>query len=192
MPTSRLADALFPASRVAVLAALDAAGDEGLHLREVARRTALNSKTVMRELHALRGAGILMSRDVGRQVVYRLNPDCPIVEELRSIVRKTVGIGGVLRAALEPLSDRIERAYIYGSVARGEERADSDIDLMVVGSVSLRELSSPVREAGRSLRREVKPTLYTQGDYRRELNDKDSFVSRVHEGPRMDLLGGSR
>ena len=146
----------------------------------------------MRELHALRDAGILTSRDVGRQVIYRFDPVCPISEELRAIIRKTLGIGGTVRAVLEPLASRIDQAYIYGSVARGEERVESDVDLMVVGSVSLRELSSPVRRAARSLRRDVKPTLYTREDYQRELKDKDSFVSRVHRGRRMDLLGGAR
>ncbi len=192
MTTTSLTQALFPASRTAVLAALTDAGDEGLHLREVARRTNLNSKTVMRELHSLRDAGILVSRDVGRQVVYRLNPDCPIRDELRSIIRKTVGLAGVLRAALEPFGDRIERAYVYGSHARGEERPDSDVDVMVVGSVSLRELSSPLRQSGRALRRAVSPTLYTQEAYQHELKTEDSFVSRVHSGERLDLLGGAR
>jgi len=191
MPTTSLTDALFPRSRSAVLSALAAAGDEGLHLREVARRTELNSKTVMRELHALRDAGILVSRDVGRQVVYRLNPDCPIVDELRSIIRKTVGLAGVLQAALEPFAERIVQAYVYGSHARGEERVDSDVDLMMVGSVSLRELSSALREAGRSLRRTINPTLYTVEAYKKELKARDSFVSRVHHGPRLDLLGGT-
>jgi predicted nucleotidyltransferase len=190
MPTLSLARALFPESRIAILAALAAAGDEGLHLREVARRTVLNSKTVMRELHALRDVGILVSRDVGRQVVYRLNPECPIVDELRSIIRKTVGLAGVLQAALAPFADRIDQAYVYGSHARGEERVDSDVDLMIVGSVSLRELSSSLREAGRSLRRTVNPTLYAAEAYRKELKARDSFVSRVHHGPRLDLAGG--
>jgi len=187
-----LAQALFPESRTAVLASLADAGDEGIHLREVARRTDLNSKTVMRELHSLRDAGILVSRDVGRQVVYRLNPDCPIHDELQSIIRKTVGLAGVLRTALEPFGDCIEQAYVYGSHARGEERPDSDIDLMVVGSVSLRELSSPLRQSGRALRRAVNPTLYTAEDYQRQLKTEDSFVSRVHRGERLDLLGGTR
>jgi len=192
MPTTSLTEALFPESRTAVLASLADAGDEGIHLREVARRTDLNSKTVMRELHALRDAGILVSRDVGRQVVYRLNPDCPIYDELRSILRKTVGLAGVLRTALAPFGGRIEQVYVYGSHARGEDRRDSDIDLMVVGSVSLRELSSPLRESGRLLRRVVNPTLYTAEDYQRELKTKDSFVSRVHRGERLDLIGGTR
>jgi predicted nucleotidyltransferase len=191
MPTTSLTEALFPRSRSAVLSALTSAGDEGLHLREVARRTELNSKTVMRELHALRDAGILVSRDVGRQVVYRLNPDCPIVDELRSIIRKTVGLAGVLQAALEPFAERIVQAYVYGSHARGEERVDSDVDLMMVGSVSLRELSSALREAGRSLRRTINPTLYTVEAYKKELKARDSFVSRVDHGPRLDLVGGA-
>ncbi len=191
MPTPSLVAALFPESRTAILAALIAAGDEGLHLREVARRTELNSKTVMRELHALRGAGILTSRDVGRQVIYRLNPECPIADELRSIIRKTVGLAGALGAALAPFAARIDQAYIYGSHARGEERADSDVDLMIAGSVSPRELSSALREAGRSLRRTISPTLDTAEAYRKEVKARDSFVSRVDCGPRLDLLGGT-
>jgi predicted nucleotidyltransferase len=190
MPATSLTEALFPRSRSAILSVLTSAGDEGLHLREVARRAELNSKTVMRELHALRDAGILVSRDVGRQVVYRLNPDCPIVDELRSIIRKTVGLAGVLQAALEPFTERIVQAYVYGSHARGEERVDSDVDLMMVGSVSLRELSSSLRDAGRSLRRTINPTLYTAEAYKKELKARDSFVSRVHHGPRLDLVGG--
>ncbi len=190
MPTLSLARALFPQGRIAILAALVAAGDDGLHLREVARRANLNSKTAMRELHALRDAGILGSRPIGRQVVYRLNPDCPIADELRSIVRKTAGLADVLAAALAPFADRINEAYVYGSHARGEERADSDVDLMVVGSVSLLELSSTLRDAGRTLRRTINPTLYTSGEYSAAQAVTDSFVDRVARGPRLNVAGG--
>jgi len=190
VPTLSLARALFPQGRIAILAALVAAGDDGLHLREVARRANLNSKTAMRELHALRDAGILGSRPIGRQVVYRLNPDCPIADELRSIVRKTAGLADVLAAALAPFADRINEAYVYGSHARGEERADSDVDLMVVGSVSLLELSSALRDAGRTLRRTINPTLYTSGEYSAARAVTDSFVDRVARGPRLNVAGG--
>ena len=189
MPTRSPIDALFPRSRVGILAALTDAGEEGLHLREIARRADLNSKTVMRELHSLRDAGILLSHTVGRQVVYRFDPQCPIVDELRSIIRKTVGMAGVLRELLTSVSDRIDLAYIYGSTASGQARPDSDIDLMIVGTVRLRELSSPLREAGRRLRRQVNPTLYTPEAYAEERSRGDSFVSRAHDGPRIDLLG---
>jgi len=190
LTTSRIAHALFPQVRSSVLFELAAAGEEGLHLREIARRAGLNSKTVMRELHSQRDAGILISRKIGNQIIYRLNPDCPIYDELLSIVRKTVGLAGVLREALEPFADRIEMVYVYGSHARGEVRPDSDVDLMVVGDVSLREISSAIRTAGRKLRRVVNPTLYVPDEYETELQTDDSFVDRVHNGPRIDLIGG--
>ena len=145
MPAKRLAETLFPKARLAVLAELTSSGNTGLHLREIARRAGLNSKTVMRELHALRDVGILHSNNVGRQVIYRLNPECPIYEELRSIIRKTVGLADVLQEVLAPLSERIELAYVYGSHASGEESAQSDVDLMIIGEVSLREVSTPLR-----------------------------------------------
>jgi len=191
-PTDKLALVLFPRARTAVLSELSGVGETGLHLREIARRTGLNSKTVMRELHALRDAGILTSRRVGNQVIYRLDPDCPICEELRSIMRKTVGLAGVLRDALAPFESRIEEAFVYGSHARGEEEEESDVDLMIVGDVSLREISSAVREAGRALRRVVNPTLYTPAEYAKERATANSFVQRVAAGPRIEVLERSR
>jgi len=185
-----LAEVLFPAARLAVLEHL-ADSAEGLHLRELERRSGLNKHGLARELHALRDAGVLASVAVGRQVVYKLNPACPISEELRSIIRKTAGLAGVLARALEPFRDRIQIAYVYGSQATGDARADSDVDLMVVGDVSLREISGPVREAGRALRRVVNPMLYSPEEYRAELRTKDSFVAEVHRGARIDLVGGN-
>jgi len=191
MTAKRLIDALFPHSRSAILSTLAAAGDGGLHLRGIAREANLNSKTVMRELHSLRDAGILVSHKVGHQVVYHMNPDCPIYDELRSILRKTIGLASVLLTALEPMANRIKLAYVYGSLARGDERPDSDVDLMIVGNVTLRELSAPLREAGRILHRVINPTLYTPEEYDQELRAGDSFVSRAHNGKRLNLIGGT-
>jgi len=189
-PTKSLIETLFPKARIAVLSELSKAADTGLHLREIARRSGLNSKTVLREVHALRDADVLTAQRIGRQIIYRLNPDCAIYEELRSIIRKTVGLAGVLRGALEPLQDQIEFAYIYGSHATGTERPDSDVDLMVVGDISLRELSSPIRKAGRTVQRIVNPTLYSPQEYAEGLKDGNSFVSRVRHGARINLIGG--
>ena len=124
------------------------------------------------------------------QIVYRLNPDCPIFGEIRSIVRKTIGLAKTLRESLEPLAARIELAYVYGSFAQGEERPDSDVDLMIVGDVSLREISPLLAEARRLIQREISPTLYRSEEYAEALRDSDSFVRRVHDGPRVDLIGG--
>ncbi len=189
MSANGLAGALFSNSRIAVLKELSQEID-GLHLRELERRSGINNRQLQREVHALRNAGILVSKQIGRQIIYWLNPDCPIYSELRSIIRKTVGLAGVLRGALEPLQDRIEFVYIYGSYATGTERPDSDVDLMVVGGLTLRELSSPIREAGRMIQRTVNPTLYSPREYAEELKDDNSFVSRVHHGARIDLIRG--
>jgi len=192
MPTKSLAEALFPKARLAVLAELTGAGSTGLHLREVARRAGLNSKTVMRELHALRDAGILLSNHVGRQVIYRLNPACPIYEELRAIIRKTVGLADVLKDSLATLSDRIDLAYVYGSHASGEERAESDVDLMIVGEVSLRDVSGPLRRAREILKSQINPTLYLAEEYKAALAEENSFVQRVHAGSRIEIIGSNR
>lgn len=184
-----MADALFPRTRRDVLRHLTEAQD-GLHLRELERRTGVNSRHLLRELHSLRDAGVLTSTKVGNQLIYRLDPDCPIYEEIRSIVRKTVGLAGILRASLQPLVERIELAYVYGSHAAGTERSDSDVDLMVVGDATLRDLSPMLADVQRTLQREINPTLYPSEEYAQALLDANSFVRRVHDGPRILLIGG--
>jgi len=168
MPTKRLIEAVSPSSQCTVPSGLANPKNAGLHVREIARRANLNSKAVMRELHSL--------RDAGRQVIYHLNQDCPIYDELRSILRKTTGLSAVLRSAPEPLTDQIEQAYICGSHARGP----------------LPELSSPLPKAGRSLHRVISTTLYTPEAYEQELQTGDSFVARVHNSKRLNLVGGDR
>jgi len=190
MSPEQIAPTLFPAARLAVLRWL-ADTENGLHLRELERRSGLNKHGLARELHALRNAGILVSKRVGNQIIYRLNPECPIYDELQSIVRKTVGLAGVLREALEPFANRIDLAYVYGSFARGEMRPDSDVDLMIVGAVSLRQVSSAIRMAGRTLGRVVNPTSYVPDEYAAELRKEDSLVARVHNASRIDVVGGN-
>ncbi len=189
MSPTQIAPTLFPAARLAVLRWL-VGTENGLHLRELERRSGLNKHGLARELHALRDAGILVSTQVGNQIIYRMNTECPIYDELRSIIRKTVGLAGVLREALAPFADHIDLAYVYGSFAKGEVRPGSDVDLMIVGSVQLREVSSAIRTAGRALRRVINPTSYVSDEYAAELRTEDSFVDRVHNGPRIDVIGG--
>ena len=150
----------------------------------------MNSRHLQRELHSLRDAGLLTAKSVGNQIIYRLNPDCPIYDEVRAIVRKTLGLAGTLRDTLEPLSARIELAYVYGSLAQGQERPDSDVDLMIVGDVSLREISPLLTEAHRAIGREISLTLYRSAEYAEALEDADSFVRKVHDGPKILLMGG--
>ncbi len=190
MSAKSLAEVLFPRTRRSVLQQLTETPD-GLHLRELERITGVNSRHLQRELHALRDAGLLMAKKLGNQIIYRLNPDCPIYDEIRSLVRKTLGLAVVLREVLQPMGSRIELAYVYGSLAQGRERPDSDVDLMIVGDVSLRELAPLMNEAQRTLRREINATLYRSDEYAEALLDDSSFVRAVHDGTRINIIGAT-
>lgn len=187
MSAKGLAETLFPRTRLQVLKHLSYE-PEGLHLRELERRTGVNSRHLARELRALRDVGVLLSKRVGAQIVYQFNPDCPIIGELRGIIQKTVGLKGVLKEVLAPFEKHIQRAYVYGSIARGTDRADSDVDLMIVGDLRLRELSTALRKAEDILGREISPTIYSAEEYQAEEEKEDSFISRIHRGSRIDII----
>jgi predicted nucleotidyltransferase len=186
MTTQTLARTLFSRTRSSVFGELSR-GQDGVYLRELERTTGIDSKQLLRELHALRDAGIISPTRVGNVVLYRFDPDCPIYEDLQAIIRKTVGLADVLRDMLKPYADQIELAYVFGSHARGEQRADSDVDVMIVGPASRRKLSTALRGIERALRRDVNAMFYTHDEYSKALEDSNSFVSRVHNGTRMDL-----
>ena len=134
---------LFGQTRRRVLAWLLGHADEAFYLRQIVRQTGAAHGAVQRELSALTSAGILQRTVAGRQVYFQANRDSPIFPELRSLLLKTTGAVDVLREALAPLADRIVLAFVFGSVARGDLRNDSDIDLLVVGEVPSRRSSTP-------------------------------------------------
>jgi len=146
--------------------------------------------TVARELVHLEKGDILASRRVGNQKHYRLRNDCPILDELRSIFLKTSGAGAQLRSALETIPG-VEIAFLYGSYASGEAHPASDLDLMVVGCVSDRDLAPAVARVERRLKREINYTVYLRSDVEKRLDQKGDFVHEVFTGPRVLLIGGA-
>jgi len=182
---------LMPRSRTLVLSALLADPAKKWHLRALARETGLSAPTIQQETHNLSDAGIILREQSGNRVYFRANRNCPIYPELKMLVLKTVGLADVLRDALSPLADRIELAYIYGSFAEGEASTESDVDLMVVGYLGLKDIAGPIAKAGRELSREVNPTVYGTEEYKDRLRETDSFVARVHRGTKIMLLGDS-
>jgi len=186
MSTVSLSDALFTRTQKGVFRELFSK-PEGSHLRELERTTGVNGRHLLRELHTLRDAGILVSKKVGNAVVYRFNPDCPIHEYLLAIIQRTVGLIDVVKEAIEPYEDDIAFAYIFGSHATNEQRSDSDVDLMIVGSLTRRRFSSALRSLEELLKRDVNAVFYEFEEYYDQLADEDSFVARVHDGPRIDL-----
>ena len=180
-----IASALF--AFAAERGGLPASNQGGPHLRELEHKTGVNGMHLVRELRPLGGAGILLSNQVVRQVIYRLSPGRPIYGELRSVVRRAVDPAGMPGEFQERLADRIELAYIYGRRASGEERSDSSADPMIVSEVSLRRLGPARREAERTVLRTVNSTLFRPWEYAIGLEDGDSFVRRMHDGLRNDV-----
>lgn len=184
------ASLLFGAYRRGVLALLLLRPEESRHVREIARAMGKAPGTLLRELNALAEAGVLARKRVGNQVHFQANPGCPIFEDLRNILKKTVGVADVLREALAPLAARIRAAFVYGSIARGEERAGSDLDLMVVGEVRFAEVVSALAPAQELLRREVNPSVYPALEFRRKRAAGEPFLRRVLADRKIFIIGG--
>ena len=162
--------------------------DQDFHVREISRLTGVDAGNAQRALKRMELAGLLKSSRTGNQVRYKANRASPIFPELQGIIRKTVGLADVLREALEPLSARIELAFVFGSVARGEEGPASDIDLMVVGDVGFDEVVVALHPLHERLGREINPIVMKRPEFRRRLKE-GSFVARVMSGEKLLLLG---
>jgi predicted nucleotidyltransferase len=180
---------LFGKTRRAVLSLLYGHADEEFYLRQIIRATDTGQGTMQRELEKLAAAGLVLRRVHGRQVYFRSNPDSPVYKELRGLLLKTAGVADVLRASLAPLAARIRIAFVYGSVARGNERRASDVDLMVVGGVSFAEVVSALASAQERLSREVNPTVYSEAEFRAKLATGQHFLRSVMGRERIFLFG---
>ncbi|MFZ7094766.1 nucleotidyltransferase domain-containing protein [Luteimonas dalianensis] len=123
------------------------------------------------------------------QVHYRANRGNLLFDDLAGIFRKTHGAVPALQQALAPLDDRIELAWVFGSLARGMEGEGSDIDLMVLGDVGFAELVRAVNPLQDSLRREINPVLYTPAEFRRRMESGDGFAREVLNTPQLFVKG---
>ena len=189
MLSNSLLDGVLSKTLLALLTELFNAKEAKLHLRELERRTGLKLAGLRRILNELVEKGIVIAEPSGNRIYYSANTVCPIYPELRMLVTKTTGLADHLSKALEHFSDKIKLAYIYGSFADGTADARSDVDLMVVGTVGLRNIAGPLADLSSELRREVNPTTYTVKEYEEQLDIKGSFIQRVHHGSKILLIG---
>jgi predicted nucleotidyltransferase len=187
--TPQLVEVLFGSYRRRILALLLLRPDESFYVREIARLTGVPAGSLHRELRLLTSAGLLERSTVGNQVRYQVDRTCPIHEELAGIFRKTVGLTDVLREALTPLAGKIRVALVFGSVAQGKELATSDIDVLVIGSVSFAGVVEALSTAAEQLRREVNPVVMTRAEFSAKVAARDRFVSRIEREPKLFLLG---
>jgi DNA-binding transcriptional ArsR family regulator len=157
-------------------------------LSDLAKHLGVRPSSLQRELAALAEAGILRRRHEGNRVYFQANPDCPFLPELQGLLTKTAGVVDVLREALEPFAARIDSAFVYGSMARAQELATSDVDLMIIGQVGLAELSPALRRAEQRLSRPVNPSLYSLTEFVTKSRGHP-FIKTVLDGDKLFIFG---
>jgi predicted nucleotidyltransferase len=185
-----LADALFSSTQQRVLAYLFGQPERSFFATELIRLAGGGSGAVQRELARLEDSGLVSVSRLGTQKHYQANPKSPIFSELCAIAKKTVGLAEPLRTALKPLAKRISAAFVYGSVAKKQDTATSDIDLMVISaSLTYADLFSALEEASERLGRKVNPTLYSQQELAKRVKQGNAFVTRVLAQPKIWLVG---
>lgn len=193
MSATQIGDALFTKAQQKVLALLFGQTDRSFYLNEVVRHAAMGKGVISRELNKLCAAGLLVVTKQGNQNHYQANADAPIFNELKQIVKKTMGVAGVLQQGLATLLPQLKHAFIYGSIAKGEEHAGSDVDVMLVGeSLSYTQIIALLEPVEAQLQRKVNPTIYTPLEFTERLAQGQSFLNKVMAQARIDLLGKSQ
>jgi len=176
--TKQPIDFLFSPYRRQVLALLLLRPDERFHVRELERLTGISAGSLHRELKAMSEAGLLIREHQGNQVLYRADRSCSIFEELASVFRKTVGLGSELTTALEPIADRIDVAFVFGSMASGKQHAKSDLDICVLGEVELLDVVKAIGPLQESLRREINPVVMSAKQFASDLANQERFAEQ--------------
>jgi predicted nucleotidyltransferase len=185
-----LASALFSRVQLRVLSLLVGQTDRQFHASEIIRLAGSGSGAVQRELEKLTGAGIVAVTNSGNRKLYRANRESPIFDELHGIIVKTVGLVEPLRQALKPYQSEIDAAFVYGSIAKGKDTARSDIDLLIIGKgIAYSEIYSTLQKAEKTLHRQVNQNLMTKTEWIRKLADKNAFVSKIAQQPKLFVFG---
>jgi len=181
---------MFSPYRRRLLACLFLRPDEQFHVRELERMTGISAGSLHRELKAMAESGLLVREKIGNQVFYRADTQCTIYEELAAIFRKTLGLAYLLQDALSGLSGKIQVAFVFGSMASGQQKSGSDLDVCVLGNVKLLEVVKALSSVQQTLRREINPVVMTSKKFSEQSAKQDRFVTRVLSEPKVFVIGG--
>jgi predicted nucleotidyltransferase len=184
---NRLAELLSSRARAEIFRLLFGGTGEELHVREIERRSGLNDSTLRQELRKLVRLDLVHSRKDSNRLYYRAKTENPLYPEIHNLVLKTSGLADVLKHALR--DKRIRVAFVFGSIARGEEKSGSDVDLMVIGQLGLRDLSRLLSGIEEKIGREVNPHVSHEDEFRKRIRTKEHFVSSVMESPKIFVIG---
>ena len=185
-----IASSIFSDSQSRVYLWLFGQPERSYHMSELRRLTGLGSASLQRELNRLAGAKLVNSDRIGSLRCFQANPESPVFDELVALTRKTLGMAPLLRDALMPLTPNLLAAWIYGSVAKQTDTAQSDIDVLLVGrDLLLGDVLERLGPAEAQLGRKINPNIYTPQEFERRQGEPDSFVNRVLSQPVFVLIG---
>jgi len=184
---STLSGILSSRVRAEIFRLLFGLNEKELHMREMERKAALSLGTIRQDLQKLVKLDLVKARRDGNRLYYRANTDHPLFPEIRNLVLKTAGLVEVIKSALD--REGIEVAFIFGSLARSKERAESDVDLMVIGTIGLRSLSSRLAGVSEQIGREINPHALSIEEFRRRKQNGNHFLSNVLESPKLFIIG---
>jgi predicted nucleotidyltransferase len=164
------------------------AHDSALYMREIERRTGFAIGTVQTELKKLQRLDIITAVKDGNRVYYRANTAHPLYPEIRALVLKTSGLADVIKNALGSTND-IRVAFVFGSLARQEEKAGSDVDLMVIGDIGLRKLTGLLMDVAGKIGREINPHVFSEKEFIKRKKGQDHFLKQVLDSPKIFIIG---
>lgn len=182
--------ALFPSPvLVDILSLFLTRPDEEYYQRSLAEKTGYTLTQVQYALERIEEAGLVSKKKSGNRLYYRAERSHPAFEDLKGAFLKTVAFGDVIRKALKPLEKKIQFAFVYGSIATGQDRPDSDIDLLLIGKVTLKDIASAMADLSETLKREVNPVNYTKDTFMERLKEGNRFALELLATPKIWLIG---
>ncbi len=183
-----LAELIGSKIRAELFRLLFAGGEQELHIREIQRRTGFNDRAIRQELQKLARLDLVAPRRDSNRLYYSAKRDNPLYPDIRNLTIKTVGLADILKTALNR-SENIRVAFIFGSVAQGMEKSASDVDLMVIGALGLRELTTLLSGVSEKLGREINPHAISVPDFKERVRSGNHFITAVLKEPKIFLKG---
>lgn len=183
-----LSEILSSKVRAEVFRLLFGLNDDALHVRGIERKTGFAIGTIQTEMKKLHRLNLVLKKRDGNRLYYRANQQHPVFSEIQALVIKTVGLLDILKSALADEKE-IRVAFVFGSIARGSEKADSDIDLMVIGNIGLRTLIRLLRGLAEKLGREINPYILSSKEFNLRKSENEHFVTQVLKDSKLFIIG---
>ncbi len=190
LPSLGLAESLFSRVQLRVLSLLFGQPDRSFQGAELIRLAASGVGAVHREIKRLVSSGLVIEVPLGRRKLYRVNRSSPIFQELHTLILKTVGLTIPVRDALVPFTNSIRTAFIYGSIAMGDDSAWSDVDLLIVGeNLAYPDIISALQPVEQRINRKISVQMITSDELKEKRSSGNPFILNVISKPRLFLIG---